>query len=321
MNRFIMPLLIGCLMDVVLGDPHNLPHPVCAMGWFINCSEKFIRRIFPKVPKWERIGGFFLVLVVVSATAIVSTGILYIAGLISYEVQFVVQCIMCWQCIAQKSLKTESMKVYTKLNEENIEGARKAVSMIVGRDTQSLTREGITKATVETVAENTSDGVVAPIIYMAIGGGVLGYVYKAINTMDSMIGYKNDKYLDFGFVAAKLDDIVNFIPSRISGLMMILAAFVTGLDGKNSWHIFKRDRLNHASPNSAQTEAACAGALRLQLAGDAWYFGKLCKKKTIGDSLRKIEDEDIVRANRLMEWTAFLIMLVIVALNLALLNI
>lgn len=318
MNRFILPLIIGYLMDMVLGDPYNLPHPVCAMGWFINCSEKFIRKILPKSPKWERAGGFFLVILVVLATAMLALGILYIAKKISYEVQFVVQCIMCWQCIAQKSLKTESMKVYAKLKEEDIEGARTAVSMIVGRDTQSLNREGITKATVETVAENTSDGVIAPIIYMAIGGGVLGYVYKAINTMDSVIGYKNDKYLNFGFAAAKLDDIANFIPSRVSGLMMILAAFVTGLDGKNAWFIFKKDRLNHASPNSAQTEAACAGALMVQLAGDAWYFGKLYKKKTIGDSLRKIEDEDIVRANRLMEWTAFLTMIVIFVLNLVL---
>lgn len=316
MNRFIMPLIIGYLMDMVLGDPYCVPHPVCAMGWFINCSEKFIRRILPQSPKWERAGGFFLVLLVVSATAMVSMGIIYIAQKISYEVQFVVQCIMCWQCIAQKSLKTESMKVYTKLKEKNIEGARTAVSMIVGRDTQSLTCEGITKATVETVAENTSDGVIAPIIYMAIGGGVLGYVYKAINTMDSMIGYKNDKYLNFGFVAAKLDDIENFIPSRISGIMMILAAFITGLDGENAWFIFKRDRLNHASPNSAHTEAACAGALGVQLAGDAWYFGKLYKKKTIGDSLRKIDDEDIIKADKLMEWTSFLTMLVIIALNL-----
>lgn len=318
MNRFIMPLIIGYLMDMVLGDPYNLPHPVCAMGWLINCSEKLIRRILPESPKWERTGGVFLVLLVVLATVMVSIGILYIAEKISSEVQFIIQCIMCWQCIAQKSLKTESMKVYTKLKEENIEGARKAVSMIVGRDTQSLNSEGITKAAVETVAENTSDGVIAPIIYMAIGGGVLGYVYKAVNTMDSMIGYKNDKYLNFGFAAAKLDDIVNFLPSRISGLIMVLVAFVTGLDGKNAWFIFKQDRLNHASPNSAQTEAACAGALRVQLAGDAWYFGKLYKKKTIGDSLRKIEDEDIIKANRLMEWTSFLTMLIIVVLNLVL---
>lgn len=318
MNRFIMPLIIGYLMDVVLGDPYNLPHPVCAMGWLIKLSEKFIRRILPKSSKWEKTGGFFLVIFVVSSTAMVALGILYISKKISYEVQFVVQCIICWQCIAQKSLRTESMKVYAKLKEENIEGAKTAVSMIVGRDTQNLTREEITKAAVETVAENTSDGVIAPIIYMAIGGGVLGYVYKAINTMDSMTGYKNDNYFNFGFAAAKLDDIVNFIPSRISGLIMILAALFTGLDWKNAWYVFKRDRLNHASPNSAQTEAACAGALRVQLAGDAWYFGKLYKKKTIGDSLRKIEDEDIIRANRLMEWSAFLTMLCIVALNLIL---
>ncbi|HCT64775.1 MAG TPA: cobalamin biosynthesis protein CobD [Lachnospiraceae bacterium] len=308
MNRFLLPLIIGYFMDMVLGDPYGLPHPVCAMGWFINYHDKLIRNIFPKTPKWEKTGGLILVLLVVSITAVVSIGILYIAGKIGKGFQFTVQCIMCWQCIAQKSLKTESMKVYTKLKEENIDGARLAVSMIVGRDTQSLNCEGITKATVETVAENTSDGVIAPIVYMAIGGCVLGYVYKAINTMDSMIGYKNDKYLYFGFAAAKLDDVLNFIPSRISGLLMIVASFIIGLDGKNAWYIFKRDRFNHASPNSAQTEAVCAGALRVQLAGDAWYFGKLYKKKTIGDSLREIKIEDIVSANRLMEWTAFLAM-------------
>jgi cobalamin biosynthesis protein CobD len=308
MNRFLLPLIIGYFMDMVLGDPYSLPHPVCAMGWFINYNDKLIRNIFPKTPRWEKTGGLILVLLVILVTAAVSVGILYIAGKVGKGFQFAVQCIMCWQCIAQKSLKTESMKVYTKLKEENIDGARLAVSMIVGRDTQSLNREGITKAAVETVAENTSDGVIAPIVYMAIGGGVLGYVYKAINTMDSMIGYKNDEYLYFGFAAAKLDDILNFIPSRISGLLMILASFIIGLDGKNAWYIFKRDRLNHSSPNSAQTEAVCAGALRVQLAGDAWYFGKLYKKKTIGDSLREIQIEDIVRANRLMEWTAFLAM-------------
>lgn len=198
------------------------------------------------------------------------------------------------------------MKVYRCLKYQTLEEARKAVSMIVGRDTQSLTETGVTKAAVETVAESTSDGIIAPMFYMAIGGVPLMFLYKAINTMDSMLGYKNEKYLYFGRCAAKLDDAANFIPARISGCLMVAAAFLCGLDGKNAWKMFRRDRRNHASPNSAHTESAMAGALNVQLAGDAWYFGKLYKKPFIGDDIRPIECEDICRADRLMYGTAIL---------------
>lgn len=316
MDRFLFPLLIGYLMDIVLGDPYWLPHPVCGMGWFINQNEKIIRTIFPKTPKGEKVGGLILVITVLLTTLGVAMGILYIALRIDAALAFVIQCIMCWQCIAQKSLKTESMKVYSRLQREDLEGARMAVSRIVGRDTQNLSLEGVAKATVETVAENTSDGVIAPLIYMAIGGGVMGYAYKAINTMDSMIAYKNDRYIHFGYFAAKLDDVANFAPARISGVLMVISAFLMGMNGKNAWRVFKRDRLNHASPNSAQTEAACAGALEIQLAGDAWYFGKLYKKKIIGDSYKKVEAEDVLRANRLMDGAVMLMMLEIVILYL-----
>ena len=219
------------------------------------------------------------------------------------------------------------MKVYHAFEKQDTEGARYAVSMIVGRDTKPLSPQGIMKAAVETVAENTSDGVIAPLFFMAIGGAPLAFLggtlpmllYKAVNTMDSMVGYKNEKYYYFGFAAAKLDDLANFIPARLSAFMMIAAAFLTGLDGKNAWKIFWRDRFNHKSPNSAQTEAVCAGALRVQLAGNAYYFGKLYEKPTIGDDLRPVENRDIRRANRLMMGTAWLSLILALTVRLLLL--
>ena len=198
------------------------------------------------------------------------------------------------------------MKVYDRLKNGTLDEARYAVSMIVGRDTQSLTEEGVTKAAVETVAENSSDGIIAPMFYMAIGGAWLMFLYKGINTMDSMLGYKNDKYLYFGRCAAKLDDVANFIPARISGWLMVAATVFVKMDTKNAAKIYRRDRRNHASPNSAQTEAAMAGALDVQLAGNAYYFGKLYEKPTIGDAIRPVEVEDIRRSNRLLYATAIL---------------
>ena len=212
--------------------------------------------------------------------------------------------------LAGKSLKTESMKVYKAFENNDTEGARKAVSMIVGRDTQSLTKEGIIKAAVETVAENSSDGVIAPLIYMLIFGPVGGVVYKAVNTMDSMIGYVEEKYFYIGKFAAKLDDVLNYIPARVSGILVIISAFVLRYDYKNAFRIFKRDRRKHASPNSAQTESAMAGALGVQLAGDATYFGVVHKKPYIGDKNREIENEDIKRANDIM-YTMTIICLIV----------
>ena len=220
----------------------------------------------------------------------------------------VVEAVLTCYCLATKSLKDESMKVYKALKEGTIDDARRAVSMIVGRDTESLDEKAVVRAAVETVAENTSDGVIAPLIYTFIGGPVLGLLYKAINTMDSMVGYHNDRYENFGFAAAKLDDVVNFLPSRISAMFMILAASLGGKDfsGKDALRIFKRDRYNHKSPNSAQTESACAGALRLRLAGDSSYFGKIVHKPYIGDAIREEEPEDIKRSCRLMYLTCYL---------------
>lgn len=263
--------------------------------------------------KYKR--GMLLVFTVIFATFAISVIIIVAAYSINLYAGVIAEAVMTWQILATKCLRVESMRVYDALRTDGVDAGRRAVSMIVGRDTSVLDAVGVTRAAVETIAENTSDGVIAPMLYTAIGGPVLGFVYKAVNTMDSMLGYKNDKYMYFGRFAARLDDVVNFIPARISAYLMIAAAFIGGrqFDGKNAYRIFKRDRFNHASPNSAQTESVCAGALRVQLAGDAVYFGKLVKKKYIGDGLREIEYEDIKRANRLMYITAFLCELLSVA--------
>ncbi len=299
-------LIIGFLIDAVVGDPHSIPHPVIFIGKLISALEKILRRIFPKSKSGELVAGFFLVIFVILISTGIPFFILFFAEKISIWLRLVIESIMCWQILAAKSLKTESMKVYTSLKKGDVEEARFNVSMIVGRDTQSLDDIGITKAAVETVAENTSDGVIAPMIFCAIGGAWAGFLYKSINTMDSMVAYKNDKYMYFGRCAAHLDDIVNFIPARISALIMILSCPILRFNTANAWKIWRRDRYKHASPNSAQTESVCAGALDIQLAGDAWYHGVLHKKDFIGDNNRKVEYEDIRRANRLMYSTAIL---------------
>lgn len=303
-------LVLGFILDLLIGDPHFLYHPIRLVGNLISVAEKGLRKIFPKTEKGELAAGVFLVLIVTGISTAVPCLLLYGARRLNPWLYFAVQTVTCYQLLATRSLKDESMKVCDRLKAEDLPGARYAVSMIVGRDTQVLDETGVTKAAVETVAENTSDGIIAPMLFLAIGGAGLGYFYKSINTMDSMVGYKNEKYLYFGRAAAKLDDVVNFLPSRISALLMIAACTFTGLDRKNAFRIWKRDRFNHASPNSAQTEAVMAGALGVQLAGDAWYFGTLCKKKTIGDAIRPVEYEDIRRANRLLYGTAVLALVV-----------
>lgn len=301
MRYHILAFALGFILDLIIGDPHWLPHPIRLIGSFIAKLEKKLNgKNLDNNIKLRN--GKVLVFTVIAAILFVSCFILIASYLISPCFGLIIEAIMTYQILAAKCLKVESMKVYTSLVTEGLESGRKAVSMIVGRDTEVLDEKGVTKAAVETVAENTSDGVIAPMIYTAIGGPILGFMYKAINTMDSMVGYKNDKFLYFGRAAAKLDDAVNFIPSRISAYLMIFSAYLSGkdFDGYNAYRVFKRDRFSHASPNSAQTESVCAGALGIQLAGDAVYFGKLVKKPFIGDPIREVEYEDIKRANRLM---------------------
>ena len=299
-------LLAGFGMDLLLGDPHGFPHPVIAVGKLISALEKLLRRLFPATRNGERLAGGILWVLVVSVSAGIPALLLWLCRSISPWLGLAAESVMCWQILAAKSLRTESMKVCRALSAGDTEGARHAVSMIVGRDTARLDRAGIARAAVETVAENTSDGVVAPMVFLAIGGAPLGFFYKAVNTMDSMLGYVEPPYRDFGFVPAKMDDVMNYLPARLSSLLMLAAGTLLGMDARNGWRIFRRDRYNHASPNSAQTESVCAGLLGLRLAGDAWYHGALHKKPYIGDPVREVEPEDIPRACRLLYGTAFL---------------
>ena len=302
----IIALFGGFLLDLLVGDPHWMPHPIRLIGSVIAKCSKWNRAELKKGEQFWR--GMAMTILVVCLTAVVAAAILVAGYWLHPFAGCIIEGIMTYQILATKCLKVESMKVYKALKKDDLEGASYAVSMIVGRDTQVLDATGVAKAAVETVAENTSDGVIAPLIYLAIGGPILGFMYKAINTMDSMVGYKNDKYMYFGRCAAKLDDVVNYIPARISALLMIAVSFLPGkaYDGKGAWRIWRRDRRKHASPNSAQTEAVCAGSLGVQLAGDASYFGKIVKKPTIGDAHRPVEYEDIKRANGLLYRTAIL---------------
>ena len=309
MKWSLFALLIGFGIDLLVGDPHSIPHPVVGIGKLISFLEKGLRRLFPKTGGGEiAAGGVLWVLVVVICTAL-PAGILFLCHRISPWLRLTVESIMCWQILATKSLKDESMKVYMALESGDLEESRHAVSMIVGRDTARLDDAGVTRAAVETVAENTSDGVVAPMLFLALGGAPLGFFYKAVNTMDSMLGYVEPPYKNIGLIPAKMDDAANFLPSRLSALLMLAAGSLLGLDGKNGWRIFRRDRFNHASPNSAQTESVCAGLLGVRLAGDAWYHGVLHRKQYIGDGNREITHRDIPLTCRLMYLTALLTLL------------
>ncbi len=300
MRRRALVLAAGFFLDMVLGDPHSFPHPVRWLGTFISRREKSLRGRYPKTKGKELAAGVILAAETLAVTLAGALGVLKLAGSVSGSLGLMLETVMCYQMLAARSLVDESMKVYEALAAGDTGKAKEALSMIVGRDVENLSEEGIIKAAVETVAENASDGVIAPLFYMALGGAPLMFLYKAVNTMDSMVGYQNETYLYFGRAAAKLDDLANLIPSRIAGLLMVVCAKGVGLDSKGAWRIFRRDRYAHKSPNSAQTEAACAGALGVELAGNASYFGKICRKPTIGDRIRPVENQDIPRANRLM---------------------
>ena len=316
-------LLAGIILDWIVGDPYWMPHPIRLIGRLIGILDRCFlgpKENVSSSPKKEKMQGFLLCFVVVTCTVMLTGMVLITAYYINTYLGMAVETILTCYILAAKSLYTESMKVYRSLKVETLEKARYAVSMIVGRDTECLDETGVAKAAIETVAENTSDGVIAPLIYTAIAGPVLGLAYKAVNTMDSMVGYHNDRYEHLGFAPAKLDDVVNYLPSRISAVMMIIAAvFIGGFSKKYSckggWAIWRRDRYNHKSPNSAQTESACAGCLGVKLAGDASYFGKIVSKPTIGDACREIEYSDIKRANVLMFGTEVVCICLIMAIS------
>ena len=299
--RILYVTLGGFLLDLLLGDPDLLTaiHPVVLMGHVITALEKRLRAWFPKTEKGERAAGAALAFLLPVATLLLSTALLILLQKVWMPLAFLVDVIWCWQALAIRNLRDEAMRVYHALREESLSEARTAVGRIVGRDTAALDADGVRRATVETVAENFSDGVVAPLFYMMLGGAPLALCYKSINTMDSMVGYKNEKYLHFGHVAAKLDDAANYIPARLAALFLIAATRLCGENAGEARRIWRRDRRKHASPNSAQCEAAVAGALGIRLCGPAYYFGTLYDKPFIGDDRRTIESEDIRRACRL----------------------
>ena len=306
MKWSLYALAAGFCVDLILGDPHGLPHPVVAIGKLVSGLEKLLRRLFPATARGENMAGGVLWVLVAGISTAVPALVLWGCRRVSPWLRLVVESVMCWQILATKSLRVESMKVCHALETGDLQASRQAVSMIVGRDVSRLDEAGVARAAVETVAENTSDGVVAPLVFLAIGGAPLGFFYKAVNTMDSMLGYVEPPYRDIGFVPAKMDDVMNFLPARLSALLMLAAGTLLGMDGRSGWRIFRRDRYSHASPNSAQTESVCAGLLGLRLAGDAWYHGVLHKKPYIGDPVREIVPEDIPRACRLLYGTAAL---------------
>lgn len=315
LNRLLALLLAG-ILDQIFGDPKGMPHPICWIGSLISRTEKWTRPLFPKTKGGERAAGVYLVVFVLLIATAIPCVIVFGMYRLHWLLGVLAEGAMLYYTFAAKSLETESMAVFAALETEGLEAGRGAVSMIVGRDTEKLSEAGVIKAAVETVAENTSDGVVAPIFYGLLGGAPLAYFYKAVNTMDSMVGYKNERYQYYGTAAAKLDDLVNFIPARLSALLMMAAYLLVkrtwvrqGIAGQTLgevWRVYRRDRRAHASPNSAQTESVMAGALGVRLAGDASYFGVLHHKPTIGDDMRPVERVDIARADALMKATAYL---------------
>ncbi|WP_394867435.1 adenosylcobinamide-phosphate synthase CbiB [Paraclostridium bifermentans] len=304
----ILVMVIAYLLDLVIGDPYSFPHPVRFIGNLIRFTEGKIRIIF-KSKKQLKIGGVLLWTITVGFTALVTNLILNLLC-INNIFYVIIASIILYTTLSTKCLADEAKKIYEVLKTGDIEKSRKQLSYIVGRDTTSLNENEIIRATVETVAENTVDGIISPMMYGFIGGPVLAMAYKAINTLDSMVGYKNEKYGDIGFASAKIDDIANFIPARITPFFMMIASFILGFNSKKSIKIAMRDRKNHKSPNCAYAEGAVAGALEVQLGGTNMYFGEKVYKPTIGDKDRELEAEDILRTNKIMYLTSFIALVI-----------
>jgi adenosylcobinamide-phosphate synthase len=311
-------IVVGVLLDAVLGDPPNLPHLVRAIGWLIERSEKLLRRKTPDSPEQELRQGRWLVLSVLGIVGALMFVLLGGAYFISIWLGAALEALLAWQCIALQDLKVQSTRVQRDLAAGNIDAARGDLSLIVGRDTETLNEPEIARAAVETVAENTSDGVIAPLLALLLAGGFGGAIYKAVNTLDSMVGYRNERYEYFGRAGAKLDDLFNWVPARLSALLLILAAALARNDWKGAWRIWRRDHANHQSPNSAHPEAAVAGALGVQLGGSASYHGVPSQKPLIGDPKRPLEYTDIAKANKLARISAYSLLIPLVLARLIL---
>ena len=310
-------MLAGFVLDLIFGDPAWLPHPVVAMGKLISLYERRVRPLFPATPRGELWSGALLAVSLTLLSFAVPWAVCLIARRIHPAAELAVQSFWCAQALAIRGLAVESSRVFDALIRADLPGARRAVARIVGRDTERLDAEGVTRAAVETVAEGFCDGVASPLLYMTLGGAPLALAFKAVSTMDSMLGYKTGKYLYFGRAAARLDDAANFLPARIAALFWIAAAALTGHDAAGAWRIWRRDRGLTASPHAGKTESACAGSLGIQLGGPAWYFGERHEKPTLGDALRPCVPEDILRADRMMIYASVLLLLVCAALRLS----
>ena len=325
---FELQILCALALDLLLGDPRWFPHPVRIIGWFCVRIEAIFRRFFAN----KRLAGVVTVVAVLAITLTPVAVLFRVAALISPLLVDGLAVFLLYTSVAARDLIRHSRDVFAALQQEGetgLQAGRLAVGMIVGRDTAALDRAGVVRACVETVAENMVDGVAAPLFYGVLGAICAPYLmvnpvvlaafcamgYKAVNTMDSMFGYKNERYLDFGRAAAKLDDVVNFVPARVSGLLLVAASFLLGLDGKRSLRIFLRDRLCHASPNSGHSEAAVAGALGVQLGGTSIYFGHAVVKPTMGEQTRELADSDILVTNRLMLTGSVLVLMFLLLLR------
>lgn len=299
--RILCAALCGFALDLLLGDPERLSpvHPVVWMGKAVTAMERSLRRLFPRTERGAFRAGLVMALLLSLGTYILCKLILCSLDLVCPPLSLLVEIIWCWQALAVKDLRVEALRVRSALESGTLEDARRAVSRIVGRDTDRLDREGVARAAVETVAESFSDGVISPLFYMMLGGAPLALCYKAVNTMDSMVGYRNERFLYFGRAAARLDDAANYIPSRLAALLLCAAAPLCGENARESLRVWRRDRRKHPSPNAAQCEAAMAGALGLRLCGPASYFGVRHEKPWIGDARRPIASDDIRRACRL----------------------
>lgn len=305
-----MDIVIAFLIDCILGDPYNFPHPVRFIGKYIKLFEN---KVFNKTKTKIELKYFYGVLLTISTvglTFILTVLILQIAKSINIYLFYILNIIILWTTIAPKCLAQEGYKVYKPLKDDNIELARNRISFLVSRDTENLSKSQICRATVETILENISDGVIAPLFYSFIGGAPLAMAYKAVNTLDSMVGYRNDKYENLGFFSAKLDDCLNFIPSRLSGILIIISAFCLKYDYRNALKIFIRDRKKHESPNSAHPESAGAGALSIQLGGATSYFGEIHNKPYIGDNIKQIMPNDILKSIKLLYISTIILILI-----------
>lgn len=312
MPDHIDALVIGFALDLLLGDPAWLCHPVCVIGRYIAFAEGKLRARGGNLRRGAVLLTASTVLLTMGAAAL----LLFLAGRLGRMPRLIVMALLDWMGLALTSMAREARGVERAL-QQGVEAGRRQVARIVGRDTQALSEDGIIRATIETVAENTTDGVISPMLYAAVGGPVLLWGFKAASTLDSMVGYLDERYRDIGWSSARLDDLLNYIPARITAALMCASAFLLGMDGKNALRITARDHANHRSPNCAWSEAAAAGALHVRLGGTHDYFGKPVEKPTIGDDDRPAARADIGKAIRLLTASGVLMLLLIAAVSLA----